>query len=138
MRMTTLQVDRVIGKNMYLPVQIGAATSDFNGYAGYAEMFAGLGWQSLSDRHHKTQTFAQLMFGLNDLGVNKKQDAGPLLNASVGINYALNEQFAIYGQLGKTVSVKQHLKSGYTNKFESSSVGLGLSYRFSLPTRTSR
>ncbi len=134
--MSVLQVDSVINQNLYIPVQIGGATSAFNGYAGYAEMFAGLGWHSASGK--KLQTFAQLMIGLNDLGVNKQEDPGPLLNASVGMNYELSERFAIYGQLGKTASINRHLRPRDKNNFESTSVGLGLSYRFSLPNRTTR
>ena len=134
--MSVLQVDSVINKSLYIPVQIGGATSDFNGYAGYAEMFAGLGWHSASGK--KLQTFAQLMIGLNDLGVNKQEDPGPLLNASIGMNYALNDRLAIYGQIGKTASINPYLRSHHKNNFESTSLGLGLSYRFALPSRTAR
>lgn len=136
--METLQVDYMLSDHVYVPFQIGAATNDYKGYAGYVEMFTGLGWQSSYLDSEKLQGFAQLLFGINDVGVNEQEDVGPLLNASIGFNYSLSKQLAIYVQMGKTVSVNKYIKSNYSNYFRDSSIGLGITYRFSLPTRASR
>lgn len=136
--MATLQLDYEVNRNFYIPFQIAAATNAFKGYAGYAEMFVGLGWQSRFSRLNKLQTFAQISYGLNDLGVDKTQDTGPLLNAAIGFNYGLSDQFAIHGQLSKTTSVNQHIKSNFDKQFDSTSVGLGVTYRFSVPNRTAQ
>jgi len=135
--MAALQLDYVVSKNWYVPIQINAATNTFQGFAGYAEMFAGLGWQSAYTKSSKLQGFAQISYGMNDLGINKQQDAGPLLNTAMGLNYGLSDQLAIYVQAGKTASLSKYTKSNHGTHFESSSVGLGLTYRFSLPTRGS-
>jgi hypothetical protein len=132
--MAALQLDYSVNDHWYIPFQISAATNAYKGYAGYAEMFVGLGWQSHYSRSNKFQGFAQISYGLNDLGVNKKEDVGPLLNASVGFNYGLSDQFAIHGQLGKTASVNQYIKSNHSSDFSNTSIGLGVTYRFSLPT----
>lgn len=131
--MGTLQVDYLLNENFYIPLQLGAAVNDYEGYAGYVEMYVGLGWQSHYLDSEKFQTFVQLMYGMNDVGVDEDKDVGPLLNASVGVNYALSDQLALYAQVGKTISVDQHLKSNYDNAFEDTSIGFGITYRFSLP-----
>lgn len=136
--MTALQLDYVLNNSFYIPFQIAAATSAYKGYAGYTEMFVGLGWQSHRPRPAKLNGFAQVSLGLNDLGIDKQQDVGPLLNAAVGLTYDLNKRFSLYGQLSRTVSVKQHIQSSFSNNFEATSVGLGLTYRFSFPTRSSQ
>jgi len=136
--METIQLDYILSDYLYVPFQIGAATNDYKGYAGYVEMFLGLGWQSRYLESEKLQGFAQIMVGMNDVGVNAQEDVGPLLNASIGLNYSLSKQLAIYAQIGKTVSVNKYIKSNYNNYFRNTSIGLGITYRFSLPTRASR
>lgn len=136
--MLALQLDYSMSDHFYIPFQLGAATNAYAGYAGYTEMALGLGVQSRYSKADKLQGFAQLMYGLNDLGVNNDHAVGPLLSASIGVNYSLNERLAIYAKLGKTVSVNQYIKSNYDNQFRSSSVGLGITYRFSSPARIAR
>lgn len=135
--MAMVQLDYVVNSNFYIPFQVGAATNSFQGYAGYTEMFVGLGWQSHYTETNKFQGFAQLSIGLNDLGVNRKQDVGPLLNAAIGFNYGLSDRLALFGQLGKSVSIKQYTKSDPDHNFKANTFGLGLTYRFSLPMRES-
>ena len=76
------------------------------------------------------------MYGLNDVGVDPQHEVGALLYPAIGVNYHLNDRLSLYGQLGGTVSLGQYLNSSMTNRFENYSVGLGMTYRFSLPTRS--
>ena len=133
-----LQLDYSFNDNWYIPFQVVAATNDFKGYAGYVEGFAGLGWQSDLFASDKLQAYAQVMYGMNDLGIDAQHDVGGLLYSSVGLNYNLNDQYSIYGQFGRTVSLGKYTNPGSTNYFEGSTVGLGVSYRFSVPARVSR
>lgn len=136
--LTALQLDYAFTDNWYVSGQIAAATSHFKGYAGYVEGLVGFGWQSDLVASDKLQGFAQVLYGMNDIGIDARYDVGALLNPSIGFNYSLNDQYAIYGQVGKTVSLDQYLKPNSGNYFENVSVGLGLTYRFSTPTRVSR
>jgi hypothetical protein len=70
------------------------------------------------------------------LALNSRLSGGAV--SPGGMNYALNDRLAIYGQIGKTASINPYLRSHHKNNFESTSLGLGLSYRFSLPSRTAR
>jgi len=138
LNLAAVQLDYNFNGNWYVPFQIAAATNDFKGYAGYVEGLVGLGWQSDLFFADKFQGFAQVMYGLNDIGINPTYEVGGLLNPAIGINYSLSEKYAIYGQVGKTVSLDQFLKPNFTNSFENFSVGLGLTYRFTSPNREAR
>ena len=74
------------------------------------------------------------MYGLNDVGVDPAHEVGALLYPAIGVNFHLNDRLSLYGQLGTTISLGQY--SGMTNTFENYSIGLGVTYRFSLPTRS--
>ena len=136
--MAALQLDYAFNDHWYVPFQVAVATNDFRGYAGYVEGLVGLGWQSHIFGKDRLQAFAQVMYGMNDVGIDAEHDVGALVNGAIGINFKLNDQYAIYGQVGKTISLGQYLKPNFDNAFESTSLGLGLTYRFSLPTRVSR
>ncbi|MCB1406621.1 MAG: hypothetical protein KDK01_10270 [Rhodobacteraceae bacterium] len=132
--MIAVQADYMLNDNWYLAGQIAAATTAFRGYAGYAEGFFGAGWQTNRYASGRLQGYAQLMYGLNDVGVDPAHEVGALLYPAVGFNYYVNERVSVYGQLGAAISMGQHLGT-HTNTFENYSIGLGMSYRFSLPTR---
>lgn len=133
--MIAVQVDYALNEHWYAAGQIAIAANAFRGYAGYAEGFVGLGWQSNFARTGRFQGYAQVLVGGNDLGVDPAHETGMLLYPAVGFNYRMNNRLSLYGQLGTTVSLGQYLGT-HTNRFENYSVGLGVTYRFSLPTRS--
>ncbi len=135
LNMIAVQLDYALNDRWYVAGHIAAATEAFRGFAGYAEGYFGLGWQSRAFLNGRLQAYAQLMYGLNDVGGDAAHDVGTLLYPSFGLTYALNERVALYGQVGRTISLGQYT-SGLTNRFENTSIGLGVSYRFSLPTRS--
>lgn len=137
LNLVSLQFDYNFRDNWYIPVHLAAATNDFKGFAGYVEGFAGLGWQSDPFAAGKLQAYAQVAYGLNDVGIDAQHDVGALLYPSVGLNYNLNDRYSLYGQFGKTISLGQYLKPNFSNSFEGTSIGFGVSYRFSIPTRVS-
>lgn len=132
--MIAVQADYMLNDRWYLAGQVAAATSSFRGYAGYAEGFVGVGWQSQRYASGRLQGYAQLMYGLNDVGVDFAHEVGTLLYPAVGLSYQVNDRLSLYSQLGATVSLGQYMGT-HTNTFENYSLGLGVSYRFSLPTR---
>jgi len=132
--MIAVQADYMLNEHWYLAGQIAAATTPFRGYAGYAEGFVGAGWQSNAYFSGRLQGYAQLLVGLNDVGVDPAHEVGALLYPAVGFSYHMNDRLSLYGQLGTAVSLGQYMGT-HTNSFENYSIGLGVSYRFSLPTR---
>ncbi len=125
-----MQLDYSLSPHWYIPFQIAAATEPYNGYAGYVEGLAGLGWQSAPLAGGRLRAYAQITTGLNDAVANP----GPLIYTAAGISYDIDERLAVYSQLGKTISLGQRLNPGSANSFESTSLGLGISYQFSLAT----
>jgi hypothetical protein len=121
--MLSLQLDNVVGDYFYVPIQASVAYNDFYGYAGYGELLTGLGLQSKYTPKNRFQAFAQILLGANVLGTIAKLE--------LGLNFSLNDHFALYGKVGHTASVD----IGNQYDFSSNSFGLGLSYRFSVPSR---
>ena len=119
------QWDSILSDHWYFPIQASVATNDFLGYPGYGELLAGLGVQNKFVTTNRFQNFFQLLIGTNINNI--------LLKASVGVNYGLNDNLALYGQLGKTISLNKWSQYAYDMRVNSDSVGLGLTYRFSLP-----
>lgn len=133
--MIAVQADYALNDRWYLAGQVAAATTAFRGYAGYAEGFVGAGWQTRAYASGRLRGYAQVLYGLNDVGVDAAHEVGALLYPAVGFTYDLNERLSIYGQAGAAISLGQYLGT-HTNTFENYSVGLGMTYRFSLPTRS--
>ena len=125
LRLLTTQVDDVLSDNVYVPIQAGIATSRYLGYPGYGEALTGLGLQTTHSADQPFQAFAQLVAGINVHGVIAKP--------AIGANYALSDRLAIYAQVGKTTSVNVAHLYPARYRFEATNVGLGLTYRFSLP-----
>ena len=69
--------------------------------------------------------FAQLVAGINVHGVITKP--------AIGVNYAFSDRLALYAQVGKTYSVNVAHLYPERYRFDTTNVGLGLTYRFSLP-----
>jgi len=119
------QWDNILSDHLYLPIQASVATNDFLGYPGYGELSAGLGVQNKYDATNRFQNFFQVLIGTN---INNY-----VLKASVGVNYSLTDNLALYGQLGRTISLNKWTQYAYDMRVNADSVGLGLTYRFSLP-----
>ena len=124
-KMLSVQFDNVVRDNIYVPIQGSIAYNSYRGYPGYGELLAGIGVQNKYSSNDSLQTFAQLLIGTNVHGLIAKP--------SVGLNVGLSDRLAIYGQVASTVSLHRLGLAPKRNKFNSTSVSLGLSYRFSLP-----
>lgn len=135
MNLVGLQIDYPISDHWYLTGQIAVATGPFRTYAGYGEVYAGVGWQSRTFASDRLQGYAQLMYGINPVGVSAQHDVGGLLFPAVGMYYHVNDRFSLYSQVGAVISTGQYLR-GMTNSFRHTSVGFGVTYRFSLPVRS--
>lgn len=134
--MLALQADYMLNERWYLAGQIAAATNAFRGFAGYAEGFFGVGWQTRPYVGGRLQGYAQVLYGLNDVGVDPAREVGALLYPAIGVNYHLNERVSLYGQLGATISLGRYMNASMTNSWRNTSIGLGMTYRFALPTRS--
>lgn len=134
-RLFAVQADYSLNRNWYVAAQIAAATTDFRGIAGYAEGYIGLGWQSPRFFNGRMQAYAQMMFGLNDVGVSSRHAVGPIIYPSLALSYHLNDRVSLYGQIGSTQAIGHRINSSITNRFEHTSVGFGVTYRFAVPAR---
>ena len=123
MHMVAVLLDNVISGHLYVPIQASIAYNDFKGYPGYGELLLGLGLQSKYSPEDRFQILAQMLLGANVSGVIAK--------LQLGVNYSLNDSYALYGQVGHTSTVE----IGNRYDFSANSFGLGLSYRFSVPSR---
>ncbi|MEW6077158.1 MAG: hypothetical protein AB1724_05075 [Thermodesulfobacteriota bacterium] len=124
----SFQLDSLVNDNWYVPVQVSVAYNDFLGYPGYGELLTGLGRQNKFTETNRFQGFCQVLVGVNVLSI--------LLKPSIGINYSLSDNLAIYAQIGKTLSVyKLSLHSNIdvdNERLDANHIGIGLTYRFSV------
>ena len=125
LKLLSVQVDTMSRDNVYIPIQGSIAYDNYLGYPGYGEVLAGVGVQSKYFPNDSFQTFAQLMVGTNIHGI--------IVKPAVGVNFGLSDRLAIYGQVGGTLSLDNVGLYPKQYKFRSTSVGLGMSYRFSVP-----
>jgi len=125
LNLVSLQMDKVLNENWYFPVLISVAYNDSLGYPGYGEILTGLGIQNKYSATNNFQNFFQILIGADGYGI--------VLKPSIGSNYALSDNLALYGQLGATMSLDKIKLSSGNRRFSSYSAGLGLTYRFSLP-----
>ncbi len=119
-RMIGVEADAMIDDHWYIPLRGAAAYSTYLGYAGYAELLAGIGLQSRMDGVDRWQAFGQLMAGTNVHGVAVK--------GSGGLRYGLSDRVALHTSVGRIVA-----KSAAGNRFVANSVSVGMDYRFSIP-----
>lgn len=126
-RLLSGQFDQTISDNVYIPVQGSIAYNSYFGFPGYGELLAGIGVQSKYVRGDTFQTFAQLLVGPNVHGFVAKP--------ALGLNLGLSDRLAIDGQVSRTLSLEDLGLSPKQKKFRATSVGLGLTYRFSRPDR---
>jgi hypothetical protein len=120
----TVQIDNTRRDDTYIPVQGSIAYGSYLGYPGYGELLAGIGVQSKYSADTPFQTFAQMLIGTNIHGI--------IVKPAVGANWGLSDRLAIYGQAGGTISLDKLGLYPKQYRFRSTSLGLGLSYRFSL------
>ncbi|HEX6016886.1 MAG TPA: hypothetical protein VFZ28_02195 [Burkholderiaceae bacterium] len=118
--MLSAQLDAIVGDHVYIPIQGAVAYEAYRDYPGYGELLAGVGLQSKYDRDNPLQFFGQLLGGTNA--------HGPVVKASIAMNIGLSDRLAIYASAGKTVAAPSN-----KTDFKSDNLGLGLTYRFSMP-----
>jgi hypothetical protein len=119
-RMLGIQADAIIDEHFFIPLRGAAAYSTYLGYAGYAELLAGMGVQTRLGRGDRLQAFAQLMAGTNVHGL--------ALKGGAGLRYGLSDRVALHLNLGHIVA-----RSAAGNRFDANSVSVGMDYLFSLP-----
>ena len=123
--MFSTQFDYILNDNWYLPIQVSAAYNDFLGYPGYGELLTGLGIQNKFSSKDRFQGFFQILIGANVNGI--------VIKPAIGLNYSLSDHYAIYGQLGKTIALNKDARAPVNIQLNAYNIGLGLTYRFSLP-----
>jgi hypothetical protein len=128
--MLSAQLDNIVNDHWYIPFQGSVAYNDFFGYPGYGEILAGLGVQNEFSASKSFQYFFQVLVGANVHSL--------LAKPSIGINYSLGDHLALYAQVGKTMSICKinvfdSSYDEYNERLDTSFIGLGLTYRFSLP-----
>jgi hypothetical protein len=124
LKLLSVQIDNLRRDDTYIPIQGSIAYDSYLGYPGYGELLAGIGVQNKYSPDDAFQAFAQLLVGTNIRGL--------IMKPAVGVNCGLSDGLAIYGQLGGTVSLDSLGLYPKQYRFRSTSLGLGLSYRFSL------
>jgi len=120
----SMQLDKILNDHWYFPVQASVAYNDFLGYPGYGEILTGLGIQSKFSTTKSFQNFFQILIGANVHGI--------VLKPSIGSNYSLSDNLALYGQFAKTISLNKVNLYPDNLRLSSYSIGLGVTYRFSL------
>ncbi len=119
--MLSAQLDTMLSDHFYIPIRAGVAYNAYLGYPGYGELLAGVGIQSKYQRGDRFQVFGQLLGGTNVHGL--------ILQPGIGMNYTLSDRLAVLASAGKTMAT-----SSDNGSFRSSWLGLGLTYRFSVPS----
>ncbi|WP_433989427.1 hypothetical protein SuNHUV7_40390 (plasmid) [Pseudoseohaeicola sp. NH-UV-7] len=117
LNLIAIQTDRILGDHFYVPIRASISYEAYRGYPGYGEVLAGIGLQSKYSSTNRIQFFGELQAGANV--------EGALLRAGAGLYYGLNKDYALRGQISQTNGA---------NGFRATSVELGLTYRFSLPS----
>ena len=120
-KMLSAQLDTMVSDHVYIPLRAGVAYDAYLGYPGYGEMLVGVGLQTKYDKGDRFQFFGQLLGGTNVHGL--------IVKPGVGMNYTLSDRLALYASAGKTLAT-----SSDNGNFRSTYVGLGLTYRFSVPS----
>ena len=119
--MLTAQLDTLVSDHWYIPIRAGVAYNAYLGYPGYGELLAGVGLQSKYRQGDRFQFFGQLLGGTNVHGL--------ILNPGIGMNISLGDQLAVHASAGKTKAT-----STGNGNFSATSLALGLTYRFSVPS----
>lgn len=122
LQMIGVQVDTLLDQRWYIPLQAAVAYNAYLGYPGYGEMLAGLGLQTRAEAGDRLQWFGQVMGGANVHGTAAK--------ASGGLRVILDERLSLSVNAGRIEA-----RNSGGARFVANTVGLGLDYRFAIPTR---
>lgn len=122
-RLISTQLDNVVGRYLYIPIQVSVAYNAYLSYPGYGEILAGVGVQNAYQRSDRFQFFGQVLAGANVHGA--------IVKTGVGMNVGLSDRWALYGVAGQTLAGL----GSRQDKFRSDYIGAGLTYRFSVPSR---
>lgn len=120
--MLSAQLDTMVSDHFYIPLRAGVAYNAYLGYPGYGEMLVGVGVQNKYERGDRFQFFGQLLGGTNVHGL--------IVKPGIGMNYTLTDRLALHASAGKTMAT-----SSDNGNFRSTHLALGLTYRFSVPSR---
>ncbi|MBL1435349.1 MAG: hypothetical protein COB08_004020 [Rhodobacteraceae bacterium] len=115
LNMITVQIDKLISKNIYIPLRAAISYQSYRGYPGYGEVSAGLGLQNGYITGEPLQFFGEIHLGANVQGA--------IARSTLGLDYALREGLALRAAISQTFG---------QDGFRSTSIGLGLTSRFSL------
>jgi hypothetical protein len=126
LKLASTQIDTIISRRFYVPLQYSIAYNAYDGNPGYGEILAGVGVQTEHSPQDRFQAFAQLLAGTNATSILAKPGAG--------VNFGLTDELAIYGQVDATLSLINRSQRP-NQKIRAPTAGLGLTYRFSLPSR---
>ena len=116
LNMITVQIDKMVSKNIYIPLRAAISYQSYRGYPGYGEVTAGIGLQNRYTTGDPFQFFGEVHIGANVQGA--------IARSSLGLDYALSEGFALRASVGQTFG---------QDSFRATSIRLGLTSRFSLP-----
>ncbi|MFT6605048.1 MAG: hypothetical protein ACJA2X_000224 [Halocynthiibacter sp.] len=115
LNMLVIRGQKTLGTHFYVPLRAAISYQSYRGYPGYGEVSAGIGAISKNVAGARLQVFGELHVGANV--------QGPIARAAVGFEYGLSDELALRGFAAKTAG-----KTG----FRSTSLGLGISRKFSL------
>ena len=115
LNMLTLQAEKILTDNFYIPLRVAISYQAYKGFPGYGEISTGIGVQSSFTADDPIQYFGEVQVGANVQGI--------ITRSSIGLDYALNDDWALRASVGKT--------SG-SEGFSSTNIGLGMTRRFSL------
>ncbi|MDF1877657.1 hypothetical protein JHD47_07470 [Sulfurimonas sp. SAG-AH-194-L11] len=119
-QLLSVQITNLINDYIYMTIHSNVAYTEFLGYPGYGELLAGVGIQNKYSKSDNFQNFFQVLIGTNVQSM--------IVKPSIGTNYSINERYAIYGQIGKTLSIGTDKSSS----FDANNIGIGITYRFSI------
>lgn len=122
LQMIGIQVDVPLDERWFVPVQAAVAYNAYLGYPGYGELLTGVGLQTRVGPGEHWQAFGQAMVGANVHGTAGK--------ASGGVRYILDDRLSLSLNLGQIEA-----RNSAGRRFSAGTVGMGLDYRFSMPTR---
>ncbi|MCE1228583.1 MAG: hypothetical protein LWX11_03720 [Firmicutes bacterium] len=122
LQMLAVQFDVISGDHLFIPIQAAIASNAYLGYPGYGELLAGVGLQTRLRKAGRWQVFGQAMVGTNVHGLT--------LKAVGGVHLGLSERTALHVSFGRTQA-----RDSKGRRFSADSLGAGLSYRFSVPSR---
>lgn len=117
LNLVSVEPDLFVHRHWFIPTQMSFA---YSGHLGYAEGLVGFGVQNQFLKGQRFQYFLATMVGA-DLN-------GPIWKPEVGVNYSLTDHAALFAMLARTMSIN----GASTYEINSNSVGVGLTYRFSL------